>query len=289
MKNETISDAPINDVLLNKVVIALSQSFPVRYIICWGMTTECHELISCFANGHKLTQKHFFLLIITNEKTPLEQEIQEQVDQQYQNQQIAITVISHDWAYVNDAIINNSRFFTTICRCGCLLYSSDGPLRQIDYPALDNSEILPTAEQHFNHRYHMAEGFLLAAEHSLDGGYHKHAVFLLQQCIKQACFTLNKVFLDYQPGLHNIVWMLDLCCVLSKTPKAIFTGKTESERLFDLMQSSDTDVRWKDDYQVQSTDAEDLYELVHEFVGLTEAFCKEKIEDYRTLTGSELR
>ncbi|MET3981157.1 HEPN domain-containing protein [Mucilaginibacter sp. UYP25] len=286
MKIANIKYADVSDAILNKVVVDLSQAFPVRYIICWGITTDHQERITCFDNGLKQIQKHFFLLVITDANTPLEQDIQDYIESKYENGEIVITAISCGFANVNEGIMEGNRFFITVCSKGYLMYSSDGLLIQLDYPVLDHDITLTKAEQHFHHRYHMAEGFLLAAEQSLDGGYYNHAVFLLHQTTEQACIAITKVFLGYRPDTHNIKQLIDLCCSNSKKLKTIFTYNQVTEQLFDLMRKSDVDARYQNAYVVQSTEAESLYQLVHEFVELTQVLCKEKIGDYQILGAS---
>lgn len=174
------------------------------------------------------------MLAITHDNTRLEHKMQDYIQSKFVDERVAITVISHGFASVKDALLQGNRFYSNIFSEGFLMYSLDGLLPRVDYSLSVNDKTQSLAEEYFTHRYHMAEGFLLAAEQSLDGGYYGHGVFLLHQCTEQASIALIRVFIGYRSDSHNLKRLLDLCCCFSKKPKEVFKRRSEDEVLLTL-------------------------------------------------------
>ena len=278
-KNVNLSSLQYRD--LNEIITALVGKYQTEYIICFGCKNEEKATSSCFIDALKQTDTHYFLLMITTEVTRIEHEVQDFVNGF--SDKAKITIVVHCIETVKNGITQGSRFFTIVCRDGIQLFSANGLHIDIDYPNLNPDTTLAKAEKNFYHRYCMALGFLEAAEECFDKEFYNNSVFMLHQAVEQACIAMIKVYLSYRSDIHNLSRLLNLCFCFSGEPAALFPRKTdEDQRLFQLLQKSYSDARYKDEYKTTSQDADILCTTVRAFVELAEQLCLERINHLRT-------
>ncbi|MCH7407577.1 HEPN domain-containing protein [Belliella aquatica] len=263
---------------LNAFLQLLVERFQPTRIISFGKQSLQNKLKGCFASK-KIVEQHFCLLICTESCTRVDYEIQEFVNNHYQNGQI--TIIAHGESTIKEQIEANNRFFITVLSKGKYLYSKTGYINDQSIPKFNPSKALVKAEKHFSHRISLAKGFFDCAKESLRKGNYNITAFLLHQAVEQSCITLIIVHIDYRSEFHNLNRLLGLCRSFSDEPYKLLIGEMESRRRqFDILIKSYGKARYASEFTVSQKYAEELCENVSSFIELTELMCKNRIKNF---------
>jgi HEPN domain-containing protein len=261
----------LNNVELMDLANKITDHYKTEHIICFGSVKENQSTHSFFIEDSGKANAHYFLLMITTETTRIEHQVQDFVNGIIQDTNISVTIIAHGLETVANALQQGSRFFTTVCRDGFYLYSSNGPNLLMGCPPLNPITTHLKAEKHYHHRYGMALGFLEAA-------------FMLHQAVEQSCIAMIRVFMAYRSDIHNLSRLLTLCRCFSSKPRMIFLSNTsEEKRLFQLLEKSYSDARYRDEYLIKKTDAYIILQKVRSLLELCEQLCLERIKTYGVL------
>ncbi|HZY38379.1 MAG TPA: HEPN domain-containing protein [Mucilaginibacter sp.] len=265
---------------LDEVITSLVSKYKTEYIFCFSCLNDAKTTTSCFAGDVKVSDTHYFLLMITTDITRIEHEVQDYVNGFFEKG--TITIVVHGLETVTNAIEQGSRFFTAVCRDGMQLYSASGLRLNVEYPDLNPATTFTKAQKHFYHRFGMAWGFQESASTSHDNGMYNNCMFELHQSVEQACIAVIRVYMAYRSDMHNLARLLNLCKCFSDGQIDLFPRRTEEDkRLFQILVRSYSDARYKDEYQVFDHDAEELCTRVQEFCELIKKLCKEKLTEYR--------
>jgi HEPN domain-containing protein len=117
--------------------------------------------------------------------------------------------------------------------------------------------------------YRLAAGFMECGFDCYGRGFYNHVAFVLNQAVEQGCRTLIRLFTGYHSDIHNIARLLDFCSCFSTEPAALFARHTEKEKqLFRVLATSYSEARYRDNYQVNKHDADELCSLVKSFLDL---------------------
>lgn len=263
---------------LSKFIKQLVDKFQPLYVYCFGKITETTSIAGCFVQEFANANYQYFLLMVTESITRIDHEVQEYANTHYSSG--SITILSHGQHAIKEAINNNNRFFLTIYNNGQLLYSHNG-MRNLDF----NRKFIPThsaskAQQHFDHRIFLAEGFLHGASECLNQQDNTIATFLLHQAVEQCCIVLIRVHLAYRSEIHNLSRMLSLCRSFSDRPiKTFISNSPEDKRLFNILLKSYSDSRYGSSFCVSQHDAQFLYDRILSFVILVKEMCCTKIQE----------
>jgi len=278
-----LSDLQVKEI--GPVVTLLVAQYQPDKIICFGCVSNNREAAGCFMGSESRFKSHYFLLMITKEAFRVEHDAQDYVNTHFGGG--TISIISHGRKIIEQAIVKNSRFFITVYRDGCLLYTADGMPRsfeQLTLPEIDPIQTQTKAKKHYNSRWTMACGFLEAAAKCNEEAFYNNTVFLLHQAVEQTCIALIRVCTGYRPDLHNLDRLLKLCLCFCPDLSIHFQLNTEEEiRLFQVLNAGYSDVRYKDDFNVSAEDAGILMNQVDEFMVMAGVICQNKIEAYETL------
>ena len=280
MENKTVKLSTLQCKELDEVITSLVAKFKTKYIFCFSCLNDAKTTTSCFAGDIHLSETHYFLLMITTEITRIEHEVQDYVNTIFEKG--TITIVVHGMETVTNAIAQGSRFFASVCRDGMQLYSASGLRLNIEYPNLNPATTFTKAQKHFYHRFGMAWGFQESASTFHDNSMYNNCLFELHQSVEQACIAVIRVYMAYRSDMHNLGRLLNLCKCFSDGQIDLFPRRTEEDkRLFKILVKSYSDARYKDDYQVSDSDAEDLCTRVLEFCELIKRLCNEKLAEYR--------
>jgi HEPN domain-containing protein len=134
------------------------------------------------------------------------------------------------------------------------------------------------AQKHLDHWLPLAEGFLQGAAECLAKCQYKVCMFMLHQAMEQCCIGLIRVHIAYRLEMHNLHRLLRLSlCFSDITYKMFVTGKSDDDRLFEVLIKSYSQARYKDDFSVDGHDAEKLYDRVSTILMVVLEMCKIKI------------
>lgn len=234
------------------------------------------QAASVFCAPQHKDEAVYYLLIITEGSTRIENGIQDFANQHYAEGKVVVQ--AHGAAALKQNIAQSNYYFATVLNQGQLLYSANGVLC-LEEVITPRPEIrLAQAKLHWKHRGKMAQGFLAAAERALEEDHETVCLFLLHQVIEQACIGLIWVFMGYKSDMHNLRRLLYVCACFSKKPMQHFMGTPENEAMLGIIMRSYSEARYRESFSLENRSAYNFLELVERFMELAEELCKEKFE-----------
>jgi HEPN domain-containing protein len=222
-------------------------------IICYGGRTKVADRWSCFSHeGGPRNSASFDLLIITdeNERRPAH-EIIDKIES-CQTPQINITALVHTLSAVNSAIKQKSVFFSTIVRCGTLLYDRGTKcLAGFDQSInIADHGCKPGAK--WNKWFLQGQQFLKGAQYFVSTGCRDISVFMLHQAVEHTCIALVGACMGYRPATHNLKRLLAMTENFSPCLSSIFPRDTRQEiEIFDTLACGYSDARYKEAFVVE--------------------------------------
>ncbi|WP_169303278.1 HEPN domain-containing protein [Pedobacter cryophilus] len=252
------------------------------WIICFAYRLRHQESYLCFNEQQLASDHHYFLLMVTKGRTRFEHEAQDFVTTHFTEGEI--TLLSHGSDTIAEKIIAQHKFFTRVLNFGTILYAADGMGITNQLPYFNPAELFEQTEKCFYNRLEMAKGFLEGAAALLKVNYEANAVFLLHQSVEQACAALIRVFLAYRSDIHHLGRLLKLCLCFTEELLTVFPQNSlEEKRLFDLLQKSYSEARYRDGFIVSAEEAEILLKKVGAFLQITIKLCEGKLEEMRNV------
>ncbi|MFN0256970.1 HEPN domain-containing protein [Pedobacter ureilyticus] len=231
---------------------------------------------SVFCNSQQKEEAIYYLLIITEGSTRIENGIQDFANQHYEEGKVVVH--AHGATALKQNIAQSNYYFATVLNQGQLLYSANGVLCLEEVTTPRPEKRLAQAKLHWKHRGKMAQGFLAAAERALEEDHETVCLFLLHQVIEQACIGLIWVFMGYKSDMHNLRRLLYVCACFSKKPMQHFMGMPENELMLSIIMRSYSEARYRESFSLENRSAYNFLELVERFMELAEELCKEKFE-----------
>lgn len=254
----------------------LVQKFQPIQILSFSKNSYKRNSQGCFNENLVYFKCDYCLLLVTENTTRMDHEIQDYANNNYR--QGMITIICHGRNSILEAIQQNNRFFISVFTNGKLIYSKDGLLDSGPVSLFIPMKGAVKALENYNRRIPLADGFLMCASECLEKEQYGICAFMLHQVTEQTCICLIWVHISYRSEFHNLYRLLRLCMCFSERPYQLFLSTPEDERLFDVMAKSYSGSRYKDDFTVSRQDAESLHQRVASFLLLAKKMCKEKIE-----------
>jgi HEPN domain-containing protein len=250
-------------------------------IICYGSRKTNREAWSAFNQTPTLySQVHYDILIITRSgERCKDHEVFDKVNQ-LNSEAIRLIPVVHPLKSVQEAIQKGSRFFTTVCRKGVLVYGDTKP--DVGFESVETCQY---DQSHWIHHFGLAKQFLHGAEYYLSNSQSSLSVFMLHQATEHACIATIHARLGYRSATHSLSRLLALTENISPELSGLFPRHTEAEReLFSLLAHAYSDVRYRQTYTISLEHAKTLLERVKELTGITENIYNEvqnQNEDYR--------
>lgn len=254
----------------------LAERFKPLHILKFGEISSLKKSYSSFLPQQLCDDFHYYLLMVIEGTTRIEHGVQDYVNTHFKDGKITILVHSQESAQT--AIAANNRFFITVYNHSIQLYSHDGTLSLFPEYVLDKQISLEKARKHFYHRIPMAQGFLDGAGECFSNEKFNVCVFMLHQVVEQSCIAMIRVFMAYRSDMHHLGRLLDICACFSEKPRELLLGTVDSRRLFEKLMNSYGQARYKDNFNVDTADADTLYSMVHHFLELAKELCEKKIK-----------
>jgi uncharacterized protein len=190
------------------------------------------------------------------------------------------TVIVHDIAEVNKALLRGRYFFTDIKKEGVLLYDSKR-YKLEKAQKLSPEERKQTAQEDFKNWFITAKKFLAGFNFYFGRRDYNIAAFMLHQATERFYTATLLVFTHYKPKEHDIKTLGKQVSNLDPRFLPIFPRKTSEERrLFELLRKAYTEARYNRNYKITKKELEYLAERAKKLQKLTKEICKERIESY---------
>lgn len=236
-------------------------------IICYGSRKTNREAWSAFSHSQTLdSYTHYDILIITQSgERCKDHEVFDKVNK-LNSEAIRLIPVVHPLKAVQEAIQRGSRFFTTVCRKGVLVYGEAKP--EVGF---ESGETSPCDQSHWIHHFGLAKQFLHGAEHYLSNAQPSMSVFMLHQTTEHTCIAIIHACLGYRSATHSLSRLLALTENISPELSSLFPRHTEAEReLFSLLAHAYSDVRYRQAFAISLEEAKTLFERVKELTGITE-------------------
>lgn len=277
MKTQSPLSGQLQSEYFSAFIKDLVDKFKPLQIYCFGKTVELTNKNGCFITDSVQENYQYFLLMVTENVTRIEHEVQDYANNHFTHG--TVTILAHGKETIEEAIKANSRFFITVYNTANMLYNQDGMVQPVRVASFIPTHAAVKAKKHYHHRMLLASGFLESAKECQRKELYQLSVFMLHQAVEQCCIALIRVYLAYRSDIHNLYRQLRLCNSFSPAPSRLFfSGRDEDKRLFDIMVKSYSAARYKDDFTVEQSDATQLYIQVSVFLDLADLMCGEKID-----------
>jgi HEPN domain-containing protein/predicted nucleotidyltransferase len=192
-----------------------------------------------------------------------------------------VSLIAHDFKFVNDEIRVGSYFFGDIRNEGIVLYELRH--RTLAMPKEVNArERLERAERNFAFWFESADEFVKTHSFAAEAGFNSQAVFLLHQATERLYVTVCMVFTGYKRKEHDLRKLYKEADPLHPDlPGALPRTTPEDAHLFDLLRRGYIDARYVKSYRITAEELATLGERVRGFAAVVERICREKIAALR--------
>lgn len=242
------------------LIAAILQILEPERIICFGRRISELQAWSPFVpKTKKAYAVTYDLLIITRaSENRSAHELLDMLDNALRDDKVRAVVLIHSVQSVNQALSDGSRFFSTVCGRGSILYDNNGTVMVHGrYPDAT------CGGEAWRQGFGLARQFLNGAVHFSSSGCSNIALFMLHQAIEQTCNALIRAMTGYRPATHNLSRLLAMTenfCTLSGD---VFPRNTSEEKeLFTIVARAYSDVRYKPGFQASAQDVVTLIERV---------------------------
>lgn len=237
-------------------------------------------------NGVTYTYKSDFdFLVVTNGLRLEEYEVRSRISNRTAKFDHPVNPSVHELDHINYGLERGQYFFKDIIEEGIVLYDTDN-FHFSDARPLSIAEQREEAEYYYEKWVEsgsrMLDHTMLVFRNSLEKGYKLNEVmFLVHQTAEKLYAGFGLVFTGYKPKTHSIKEYRNHVKNISKEIDRLFCfppGDNEQNRLFNILQKSYIDARYKDDYQIDRIDLESLLSKTEQLEHLVVRICREKIE-----------
>jgi uncharacterized protein len=203
-------------------------------------------------------------LVITNGSTEKEYVVIDRIRNRCRQYHTPVNPIVHDIKYVNEGLSLGQYFFTDIVKEGVILFNT-GTITFSEPKELTPAEIRQLSEVYYAQWFHAGRVYLNGVSFYVKEGELKIAAFTLHQATEAFYSAALLVATGYKPKTHNLDRLRNYAKPLSEDLYFIFltptTDKNE-EYLFDLLQRSYIEARYKTDYTITEEELKALIEKV---------------------------
>ncbi|MEI5983729.1 HEPN domain-containing protein [Sphingobacterium sp. PU5-4] len=229
----------------------------------------------------------FDFLVVTNGSKLQEFEIKNRIENRTGKFKHPVNPLVHEIDHINYGLERGQYFFSDIIKNGILLYDtfrtgfiSTNPLsipQQIENAQFYYENWVESGSRMLDHAK-------LIFESSISKGYKLNEVlFLLHQTVERLFAGLGLIFTGYKPKTHSIKEYRNYTKSISEDINNAFCFPPTSEeiRLFNILQKSYIDARYKSDFFIDKSDLQMLINKVEILEKLVIKYSKMKIKSLR--------
>lgn len=261
----------------NAILSQLINHFKPLKIYLYAELNKQELCNSVFATTGVAAEDIYYILVITQGSTRIENGIQEFINSHYK--EAVMMVLAHGVETLEKNTAYCNPFFSAVFNNGLLLYSADGVLYNSERPTVNPQKRLAEAVSQWYHRCDMAAGFKRSIDQIMEDGFYNVAVFLMHQVVEQACIGMIWVFMGYKSDMHNLKRLLYICGCFSKRPMQHFLANDADAALLSLLMKSYSAARYKDDFKVAEQDGKKLQQLTEGFLAMAKQMCNKKFKE----------
>ncbi|SDF81049.1 HEPN domain-containing protein [Mucilaginibacter pineti] len=224
-------------------------------------------------------------LVVIKKNGEKEYEIISKIVNRTKKYKNSVRPIVHDIDYVNYGLERGQYIFSDIIAEGVLLYDTN-EYEFVKARPLTREEQKEDAEHYYNE---WCESGIRLFEHtksSFDLAIKKgfvlnEVVFFLHQTVEKFYAGIALVFKGYKPKTHSIEDFRTYTKYISEELYKVFCfppDNKEEARLFDILQKSYIDARYKPNYKISKEDLEQLIKRVGNLEAIVVKLCNERIK-----------
>lgn len=224
-------------------------------------------------------------LIVTQGLKLKEFEIRNRIENRTRRYKHPVNPLVHEIEHINYGLERGQYFFKSIIEDGIILFDSKKTLF-VKPRSLTREEQKAQALLYYEKWVESGVRMLRIAELAIKVAEEENFVlnevmFLLHQVVEKLYAGLGLVYYGYKPKTHNIKEYRNYTKAISAEINNIFfsnNNSSENQRLFEILQKSYIDARYRADYYVNRGDVESIMIEVKKLKELIVEFCLKRIE-----------
>lgn len=222
----------------------------------------------------------FDFLVVTQGSKLKEFDIRNRIENRTRSYKHPVNPLVHELEHINYGLERGQYFFKSIVEGGILLYETKLSAFAKPRP-LSKVEQREQALLYYENWVESGVRMFRIAELALKASYEENFVlnevlFLLHQTVEKLYAGLGLVYYGYKPKTHNIKEYKNYTKGISPEIDNMFINQnssSEEKRLFEILQKSYIDARYKSNYYVSRADVEDIMDQVKKLKGLILNYC----------------
>ncbi len=208
----------------------------------------------------------------------LERKIKKEIDSSTQvNEAHRSHIIIESITNFNNGIKKSQYFFSDIKEEGIILYSC-GNYEIANPENLENQYRKELSKSYYQHWFEGAKCFLIDYQNALSRCDYKRAIFYLHQATESFYNCTLLTIGGYKPKSHNLEELNQLCTVYSHDFLTIFPqASLEEKKCFEILQQSYIEARYNNNFQIDITKLQYLFNQITKLEILVKKICEDKI------------
>ncbi|WP_149524391.1 HEPN domain-containing protein [Sphingobacterium hotanense] len=284
---EELSHLPIdkqNDIL--KILEIIKEVAVPEKVILFGSFARGDWVDDEYVeNGATYTYRSDFdFLVVTRDSKLLELEIKNRIENRTRSSRHPVNPLVHDLKHINYGLERGQYFFKSIIESGILLFDT----KSFDFVksrALSIEEQREQALCYYNNWIESGVRLLRIAEVAFDISLEEdlamnEVLFLLHQTAEKFYAGLGLIYNGYKPKTHSIKEYRNYTKEISEEINKIFLypeSSSKEEELFEILQKSYIDARYKQDFYVNKADVKSILEKIQILKVLTIKYSLKKL------------
>ncbi|HVV67645.1 MAG TPA: HEPN domain-containing protein [Gammaproteobacteria bacterium] len=267
---------------LSEIIAIIRQHSAVEMIILFGSYARGDWREKLTEDGqHFVYQSDFDILLVvetrsTTQQASLQRDIAKEIEQT-ESIKTPVSLITHDFEFVNRRVRRTQYFFSDIQKQGVLLYDS-GKFVLAEPGPLNPTQRYLDVKKDFAYWFNSAEGFFDSSQYNYNKKRNSLAAFELHQTVERLYSTILLVYTHYKPNTHDLAILRKLVNALDPRFTEIFPLTDNVEKYHFLMLcNAYVEARYKPSYAITKEELNWLKERVQQLMNLTNMFCQEKI------------
>ncbi len=224
-------------------------------------------------------------LIVTQGLKLKEFEIRNRIENRTRRYKHPVNPLVHELEHINYGLERGQYFFKSIIEDGIILFDTKKTLF-VKPRSLTREEQKTQALLYYEKWVESGVRMLRIAELAFKVAEEENFVlnevmFLLHQVVEKLYAGLGLVYYGYKPKTHNIKEYRNYTKAISAEINNIFfssNNSSENQRLFEILQKSYIDARYRADYYVNRGDVESIMIEVKKLNDLIVEYCLKRIE-----------
>lgn len=228
---------------ISKIIV---ESISTSSIYCFGEKKQAQTIqnpFQEFVSTHK-EHTHFYIMVLTDEYvTNAVADISDIIKTKTEGQ-YTVTLLLFKVKYGHYLCSNQRYFYHKVLTKGYKIYERENMPLNISFDEIPKRKV-DYIRSYWKNRNKVAETFLRSQNQVdyMDTGFVQDS--MMHITVEQICLGLINVFLGYHPDHFSLAYLFDICEIFTPLTSELFPRITsEDKRLFDLLKTNPSSLRW---------------------------------------------